>query len=334
MRFSLASCALLLVALPISAQDMSQQMAMDQAQQASTDATMASQQAMQDSQLASQQAQQFAQQANADAMTTPGYPGMYGARAWHPSISVKSGTYDAPIKVRLHERFHGAYLYYTTDGWAPTMPDGLTLTRYAKPYLGPITISRNTRLEAVAVMPYAGASLISDAVYNFPKSSVPTPPAIVSTDGSLHAGLKIPLVFAAPVSSSHAEIGDTVPLHPATSIDVGGHTFLPAQVDAQATVVHVDTKGLAGMPGELTVRVDSLSINGVTVPLHRTATCFGQDHSLRTLAWVMVPVIGLAAIAAHGGEADIAAGTPIVARVTANTRIIPSTPATPAASAS
>jgi C4-dicarboxylate transporter len=90
------------------------------------------------------------------------------------------------------------------------------------------------------------------------------------------------------------------------------------------------------MRGELTVRVVSLKLDGVTVPLHRTATCFGQDHTLRTLAWVMVPVIGLAAIAAHGGEADIAAGTPIVASVTANTRVIPaipaipSTPATPA----
>lgn len=320
MRLTLASCAFLLVALPISAQDMSPQMSMDQAQQASTDATMANQQAM-----------QFTQQANAEAMNTPGYPGMDGARAWHPSISVKSGTYDAPIKVRLHERFHGAYLYYTTDGWAPTAPDGLTLTRYAKPYLGPITIDRNTRLEAVAVLPYAGASLVSDAVYTFPHATAPTPPEIISTDGLLHAGLKIPLVFAAPVTSAHAEIGDTVPLHPATDIEVDGHTFLPSQVDAQATVVHVDTKGLAGMPGELTVRVDSLALDGVTVPLHRTATCFGQDHTLRTLAWMMVPVVGLAAIAAHGGEADIPVGMPIVASVTASTRVILASPAPPAA---
>ncbi len=308
---------------------MSQQMAMDQAQQAATDATMANQQAMQDSQLASQQAQQFAQQANADAINTPGNPGMYEARAWHPDISVKSGTYDAPIKVRLHERFHGAYLYYTTDGWAPTAPDGLTLTRYAHPYVGPITIDRTTRLQAVAVMPYGGASLISDAVYTFPHSVPPTPPSIISTDGMLRAGLKIPLVFAAPVSSSHAEIGDTVPLHPATDIQVNGHIYLPAQVNAQATVVHVDTKGLAGMPGELTVRVDSLTLDGITVPLHRTATCFGQDHFVRTIAWLMVPVVGLAAIAAHGGEAAIPVGTPIVAHVVANTRIVPATPAAP-----
>ncbi len=329
MMRSLLCITLLLVALPLTAQDMSQQMAMDQAQQAATDATMANQQAMQDSQLASQQAQQFAQQANADAINTPGNPGMYGARAWHPSISVKSGTYNAPIKVRLHERFHGAYLYYTTDGWSPTAPDGLTLTRYAKPYLGPIAIDSTTRLQAVAVMPYGGASLISDAVYTFPHAVVPTPPAIVSTDGTLRAGLKIPLVFAAPVSSSHAEIGDTVPLHPATDIQVNGRTYHPAQVDAQATVVHVDTKGLAGMPGELTVRIDSLSLDGVTVPLHRTATCFGQDHFVRTMAWMMVPVVGLAAIAAHGGEVDIAAGTPIAAHVVANTRIVPAAPAAP-----
>lgn len=72
MTRSLLCITLLFVALPLTAQDMSQQMAMDQAQQATTDATMASQQAMHDSLMASQQAQQFAQQANADAMNTPG----------------------------------------------------------------------------------------------------------------------------------------------------------------------------------------------------------------------------------------------------------------------
>ena len=324
---SLLCCAFLLVALPLSGQDMLQQAATQQNQDAINNATLASQQATQDSDMANQNAVEFGQQ------MTPGpaygaygadpYNEGFGGRAWRPQFNIKPGAYNAPIKVRLHERVHGAYLYYTTDGWSPTTPDGMRLTPYAHPYVGPIVINHDTRLQAVAVLPYGAASLVADAQYVFPPSMAAPTPSILSTDGVLHAGLKIPLVFAAPLDSSTAEVGDTALLHPAEDIQIDGHTYLPAQVNAEATVIHADRKGISGMPGELTVRVNSLILDGVTVPLHRTATCFGRDHYTRTLALLMIPVVGMAAIAGHGEDAQVVVGTPIVARVVADTRIPP-----------
>src|ERR1700722_11237166 len=105
------------------------------AQQAPMQAMQASQQAMQDAMRANQQdSDQMTQQlmnnlseASHNADTGP----VIGFTA-KPKISVKPGTHDAPLTVKLSDSTRGAIMYYTTNGWTPTVA--------SHRYVGPITI--------------------------------------------------------------------------------------------------------------------------------------------------------------------------------------------------
>lgn len=60
-----------------------------------------------------------------------------------PSISLRSGIYFKPQSVTLSDSTKGASIYYTTNGTIPTAKSTL--------YTGPVTISKNTILTAVAI---------------------------------------------------------------------------------------------------------------------------------------------------------------------------------------
>jgi hypothetical protein len=64
-----------------------------------------------------------------------------------PTASVESGTYYNAITVELTSATEGADIYYTTDGSIPSVSDQV----YTKLYTGPIDISSDTTLKAIAV---------------------------------------------------------------------------------------------------------------------------------------------------------------------------------------
>jgi len=67
-----------------------------------------------------------------------------------PSFSVPSGTYTVSQQVALSDSTSGASIYYTTDGTTPTLSSTL--------YKGPITISGNETLQAVAAFASPGTT--------------------------------------------------------------------------------------------------------------------------------------------------------------------------------
>jgi len=74
-----------------------------------------------------------------------------------PVFSVASGSYSSPQTVSITDTTHGAAIYYTTDGTAPTTSSAL--------YSGPITVSSSETVLAVAVANGDLLSKIASAVY-------------------------------------------------------------------------------------------------------------------------------------------------------------------------
>lgn len=294
------------------AQDPGQMAAMQAAQQANQAAMQASQQANAAAMQASQQASQDAQ--NAAMQAAAGSGGALAAA--RPKFSLKPGTYQAPQRVRLTDSTRGATIYYTTDGWTPTP--------LSKQYDGPIQIDRTTRLQAIAFVPGVGGSLVADATYALPAAAPPaTTNVIGGSDGILHRGTPITLIFAADVDSQTAQVGDKIPLRLEQDARVGNLMLSADSTVAQATVMHVDHSGAGGAPGVLSFRVDYMKANGVTVPLLANKTEEGQDKVKKILPFFFIPVVGPAALAVHGQNAVIHSGTPVVARVAEDTQIIP-----------
>jgi len=120
LRTFFSALILVMRATVVQAQDP----AADAAQQASQQAMQATQQAMEASQQAIQQAQQANAQAqqdvqiatqNMDSSTWIPYV------ALKPKFSVKPGTYSQAMTVKMTDATRGAIIYYTTDGWTPTV---------------------------------------------------------------------------------------------------------------------------------------------------------------------------------------------------------------------
>src|SRR5580658_10387771 len=99
------------------------------------DAGMAAAQA---SEMAAQQSMQAAQMANQQATQTNLDTGSTNGFARRPAFSVKSGPVTAGTIVRLKSSTRHSVIYYTTDGWTPTVSS----TRYT----GPIQIDQATHL--------------------------------------------------------------------------------------------------------------------------------------------------------------------------------------------
>ncbi|MHB8061548.1 MAG: chitobiase/beta-hexosaminidase C-terminal domain-containing protein [Ruminiclostridium sp.] len=97
-----------------------------------------------------------------------------------PTASVGSGTYSAAQSVILSSATEGADIYYTTDGTTPT-------TGAAIIYTGPITISADTTLKAIAVKDSMTASIVAEFNYVIvPYSEVI--PGDVNNNGSVDIG--------------------------------------------------------------------------------------------------------------------------------------------------
>jgi hypothetical protein len=161
-------------------------------------------QAAQDAQQAAQQSQQAAMQAMQDAqnsqISTPPGPCCI---AWTapPKFSVKPGKYSGPLSVKITDTTRGAVIYYSTDGWTPTVDN-------SPRYRGPVAINGTTTLQAIAIAPYSMRSIVTSAQYTIagtPGSSS-TPVATTATPGTPSNLIPVPLVFDEEVTSKTASV--------------------------------------------------------------------------------------------------------------------------------
>jgi Tfp pilus assembly protein PilV len=307
------------------------------AQQQATQQTMLNaQQAQQNAQQAMQQAQQAAQtfqQAQQQAAQSDPAP-VCCSVAGKPKFSVKPGSYASPKTVKITDSTRGAIIYYTTDGWTPTTSSNR--------YLGPITISSTTTLQAIAVYPFYGPygqgygrSFVVSAQYDITSPAAaagslpPNPPpttqgvAAAAADGrlTLSEGTPVLLAFGADVSSKTASVGDQIPLTLSEDLKVGNLVVAPKGSATFALVTQVDKTGAGGGPGDITFQVDSLEVNGTVIRLRGFATKEGEAKPPN--AAILIPVVGPFTVFKHGTDAEIKPGTPFTAFVDADTSLSP-----------
>ena len=97
------------------------------------------------------------------------------APAAAPVLSLASGTYTSSQTVTITDATHGAAIYYTLDGTAPSTS--------STPYSGAITIASTTTLRAIAVASGYAPSSISTATY-----TISIPPGTLGNFGSVNIG--------------------------------------------------------------------------------------------------------------------------------------------------
>jgi hypothetical protein len=296
----------------------------DAASQAAQQAMQANQQAMADMQTANQRAidqmneqmresQQTAQDSlnNTQVYVIP--------PAAKPTFSVKSGTFRAPITVKLKTATRGAAIYYTTNGWTPTTS--------SKRYEGPITINFTTALQAIAVAPNLARSYVAAAEYKLPGVAPQAPRKVTAVAQDpcgnflLAKDTPIHLVFASDVTSKNADVGDKLPLTLADDISFGQTILVPKGTPVEAIVTDADGSRVAGTPGTITFEVHSFKANGITVFLRGEATKEGQAKPLNAatlLPATLIPVVGSVMFFRHGDQAQIKQGTTFTAHVYAD----------------
>jgi hypothetical protein len=81
-----------------------------------------------------------------------------------PVFSIQTGTYSAPLSIRITCPTSGAKIYYTLDGTTPTTKSQV--------YVGPIAINKATTLKAFATKLLRINSEVTTATYTFNLSDI------------------------------------------------------------------------------------------------------------------------------------------------------------------
>ena len=309
---------------PNAAQTASQ-MAIQQAQLDNQRAMQASQEANQRAMAASDEASRQAMDANrrasenAQANTALCYVAA-------PKLSMKPGSYSAPVTLRLKDSTRGTAIYYTTDGWTPTTES----TRYT----GPITLSSTATLQAIAVDAHDNRSNVLSAAFTISGSQ----PEKLDTDlpgnygGApvLMPGTVLPLVFSAAVSSRNVEVGDRLPVVLAQDLKAGGELLAAKGTPVVAKVTQVDASGRMGLPGTLSFAVSAITLkDGTTLQLAGGETKDGRPRQGRAAAATLLVPFVPAGVFVRGDNAEIPAGATLAAKVAATNRASVSSDAAP-----
>jgi hypothetical protein len=274
---------------------------------------MAAQQSMQASQMANQQATEAALQANQQSsLQNFGAEGLTG----RPTFSILPGTVTAGTMVRLKCSTRHSIIYYTTDGWTPTI--------FSTRYTGPIAIDQSMHLQAIAVSPDNERSLIAVADYSVPGQPAAAPPQLaLAADGVLHAGTVLRLVTSSDVNSKTAQVGDRVVLKLDEDLMVGDSIVVPKGAEVDATVSMVDHSGHAGAPGDISFEVHSIKSGNLTIPLRGVETLEGVNKVNSVRHMIFIPVFGASALLIRGQDAEIKPGMELTASVVKDTPLHP-----------
>jgi hypothetical protein len=288
--------------------------AMQAAQQATDAGIQANQQAIaqmqRDSDQAAAQAQRNMDEAQRNAQASAPILSM----TQQPKFSADSGRVAGGTLLRLTCPTHYAVIYYTTDGWTPTTAS----TRYT----GPIEIDRDTAIQAIAIAPNMAKSFVARAEFQVAGGKPEAVPP-VTTDGVLRIGTPLRLVTTTAVDSKTAQVGDKLTLKLEQDVMVGDRVAIAKGTTVEATITQADPAGHVGVPGDLVFEVRELVADGIKVPLRGGETLEGPNHYKKTIGFLFVPVVGVAGLATHGGQAAIQPGMPVTVSVRSDTPLTP-----------
>jgi N-acetylneuraminic acid mutarotase len=167
-------------------------------------------------------------------------------RAAPPAFSVGEGTYTTAQSVTLTDATSGSTIYYTLDGTLPTMNSAV--------YSGPIAISTNTTLQAIATAADHFNSVVVSTTYTItPGFSVTASPASLTVNAGSRGNTMVSVTaaggFDAAVSfaCSGLPAGATCSFLPAT-VTPPGTTSTTLTVTASSAAAAVHRRGLPVIP--------------------------------------------------------------------------------------
>lgn len=206
------------------------------------------------------------------------FPQSYGpvvGTAATPTFSVRSGKVSPDTVMTIKSATHYATIYFTTDGWTPNAN--------SPHYTGPIHITKDTHIQAIAIGPNLLRSPVARADYQIKSANLPSVPAapappLTLEDGVLRAGTQLRLVTSGQLSSKTAQVGDKVPLVLDEDVTEGGKIVISKGTPVEATVTVADPSGRRGLPGDLVFELRALDIHGKTVQLSGREILEGGDR--------------------------------------------------------
>lgn len=231
--------------------------------------------------------------------------------AAQPVFSIRSGDAATGFEVSIASASKDAVIYYTTDGWTPTVDSA----RYA----GPIHVGTSIRLQAITVEPQKLPSAIAEASYAVSGAGA-WPQSVAAPDGVLRKGTELRLVTHADIGSDEAQVGDPVALQLDEDVTAGETVIVPKGSAATAVLTRVVRAGPDGRQGELVFQVQWLTAGEVRVPLAATLTLAGPDPEAEQRI-ANASLVHVAGASARGQDVEITPGMRLTARVQADTTV-------------
>jgi hypothetical protein len=230
-----------------------------------------------------------------------------------PFLSEFAGYVAAGTELVITNPNPAATIYYTTDGWTPTV-DSLR-------YFGPIEIRNDIRVQAFAVEPGMLPSLIVDATYIVKPLQAPIQKSIAIDEGILHRGMALRLVTGMDARSDSSQVGDSMLLRLDENVMVGDKIVAARGSLGKGTITRVERAGRGGKPGVIAFKVESLDIRGISVPMSANLTLAAPDLAAQTVKISNPSAVQISGTLPKGDEAAIEPGMPLTAIVDADTRI-------------
>lgn len=126
-------------------------------------------------------------------------------------------------------------------------------------------------------------------------------------------GTEVQLVLTETLSSQTAAKGQTFSLTVEQDVLVQGHVVIPKGSSASGLVVRAEPNGTFGKPGELQLRIQSLTLDGRRIPLFYSSLARGKDRD--GSAVVLTALFGPVGIMKRGMVVTVPAGTRLLAYV-------------------
>jgi hypothetical protein len=232
-------------------------------------------------------------------------------RSKQPFLSEYAGYVTPGTELTISSPVPGATIYYTVDGWTPT-EDSLR-------YVGPITITRDIRVQAFSVEPGMLPSAMVDATYIVKPQQPPVPKTLLIDNAILHQGMALRLVTGIDARSDSAQVGDSLLLKLDVNVIAGDDVVAPRGSLGKATITRVEKAGRDGKPGLIAFKVESLDINGISVPLNASLTLAAPDVAAQAEKISNPSAVRVSGTLPKGDEAVIEPGMPLTAIVTEDT---------------
>jgi len=125
--------------------------------------------------------------------------GTFTIAAATPVFSPRPGTYPSAQSLTITDTTAGAVVYYTTDGSTPTSSSNL--------YTGPVPVSSNQTIKAIASAPGYNNSAVGTAAYTISASA----PALTPQGGTYNSAQSVSMTDATPGAAVYYSTDGSIP---------------------------------------------------------------------------------------------------------------------------